>query len=262
MTRDVTPVTSAMYDLQYCLRAGLTDFQASKGLSEEESSRIRWRLDAAITRKNSARLQRIAQSHSNFQSLAEQLSYLDAPRPFKNPNYAKKTFRRSKNLKAVLTQEREREKAERERRRLEKIESGMDVDGEQEEEFPTCELFTNDAFSARALAVRSLVRPRYVNRGAAVVVTPEALLRYHWPGGPSFQTYLSGLCNSLLFSGPVHGSRNEAAVSRQKYLRINQRIGESCINVFCIPPLILFLPRALVLSRNIWQVRAFFCDFR
>ncbi|KAK7052432.1 chromatin-remodeling complex subunit ies6 [Favolaschia claudopus] len=71
-------------------------------------------------------------------SLAEQLSYLEAPRPFKNPNYVKKTSsRRSKNLKAVLTQEREREKAERERRRLEKIESDMEVDGEQEEEFPT-----------------------------------------------------------------------------------------------------------------------------
>jgi INO80 complex subunit C len=73
-----------------------------------------------------------------LQSLAEQLSYLEAPRPFKNPNYAKKTSRRSKNLKAVLTQEREREKAERGRRRLERIEGGMDVDGE-EEEIPTCE---------------------------------------------------------------------------------------------------------------------------
>ncbi|KAJ7083630.1 hypothetical protein B0H15DRAFT_850205 [Mycena belliarum] len=73
-------------------------------------------------------------------SLAEQLSYLDNPRPFKNPNYAKKTgFRRSKNLKAVLTQERERERAERERRRVERLENGMDVDGEPpiEEEIPT-----------------------------------------------------------------------------------------------------------------------------
>ncbi|KAJ7916193.1 hypothetical protein B0H13DRAFT_1998558 [Mycena leptocephala] len=70
-------------------------------------------------------------------SLAEQLSYLESPRPFKNPNYAKKTSRRSKNLKAVLTQERERERAERERRRQEKIDNGMDVDGEIEEEIPT-----------------------------------------------------------------------------------------------------------------------------
>ncbi|KAJ7717705.1 hypothetical protein B0H16DRAFT_1388063 [Mycena metata] len=74
-------------------------------------------------------------------SLAEQLSYLENPRPFKNPSYVKKTSaRRSKNLKAVLTQERERERAEREKRRLEKIENGMDVDGEpsiEEEEVLT-----------------------------------------------------------------------------------------------------------------------------
>ncbi|KAJ6617538.1 hypothetical protein B0H10DRAFT_1305969 [Mycena sp. CBHHK59/15] len=72
-------------------------------------------------------------------SLAEQLSYLENPRPFKNPNYVKKGYRRSKNLKAVLTQERERERVEREKRRLEKLENGMDVDGEPsiEEEIPT-----------------------------------------------------------------------------------------------------------------------------
>ncbi|KAJ3481019.1 hypothetical protein NLI96_g7949 [Meripilus lineatus] len=75
-------------------------------------------------------------------SLAEQLSYLNHPRPFKNPNYAKNTNRRTKNLKTVLTQERERERIEREKRRQEKEEQ-MDVDGEnaeqsQEEEIPTC----------------------------------------------------------------------------------------------------------------------------
>ncbi|KAJ7026100.1 hypothetical protein C8F04DRAFT_120698 [Mycena alexandri] len=74
-------------------------------------------------------------------SLAEQLSYLENPRPFKNPNYVKKaSARRSKNLKAVLAQERERERAEREKRRLDKMESGMDVDGEpsiEEEEILT-----------------------------------------------------------------------------------------------------------------------------
>ena len=53
--------------------------------------------------------------------------------------------RRTKNLKAVLTQEREREKNEREKRRIEKEES-MDVDGQQsttedplEDDLPTCE---------------------------------------------------------------------------------------------------------------------------
>ena len=49
----------------------------------------------------------------DVQSLAEQLSYLQYPRPFKNPNYTKNANRRTKNLKAVLTQEREREKNER-----------------------------------------------------------------------------------------------------------------------------------------------------
>ncbi|KAJ7715529.1 hypothetical protein B0H16DRAFT_1805178, partial [Mycena metata] len=74
-------------------------------------------------------------------SLAEQLSYLENPRPFKNPNYIKKTSaRRSKNLKAVLTQERERERAEREKRWLEKIENGIDINREpsiEEEEVLT-----------------------------------------------------------------------------------------------------------------------------
>ncbi|KAF7303693.1 YL1-C domain-containing protein [Mycena indigotica] len=77
-------------------------------------------------------------------SLAEQLSFLDFPRPFKNPDYIRKGSKRAKHVKAVLTQEREREKAERERRRLEREQAdgeGMEIDGEdnkeEEEEFPT-----------------------------------------------------------------------------------------------------------------------------
>ncbi|KAJ7590526.1 hypothetical protein C8J56DRAFT_933127 [Mycena floridula] len=66
-------------------------------------------------------------------SLASQLSYIHLPRPFKNPNYTKNVNRRARNLKAVMTQERERERAEREKRReeLEKRQLGeaMDVDG-------------------------------------------------------------------------------------------------------------------------------------
>lgn len=76
------------------------------------------------------------------QTLAEQLSYLNYARPFKNPNYTKNASRRTKNLKNVLTQERERERAERERRRQER-EENMDLDSEsapvsKEEEIPTC----------------------------------------------------------------------------------------------------------------------------
>ncbi|KAI6044585.1 hypothetical protein EDC04DRAFT_2889653 [Pisolithus marmoratus] len=73
-------------------------------------------------------------SHAQGQTLAEQLSFLHYPRPFKNPNYTKNVNRRTKNLKTVLTQERERERAERDRRRQEKEEQermaddAMDVD--------------------------------------------------------------------------------------------------------------------------------------
>jgi len=81
-------------------------------------------------------------------TLVEQFSYLHVPKPFKNPSYTKNQNRRAKNLKTVLTQEREREKQDRERRRLEK-EEAMDVDGvppaapsdiPYEEDTPTCRL--------------------------------------------------------------------------------------------------------------------------
>ncbi|TFK69243.1 hypothetical protein BDN72DRAFT_840731 [Pluteus cervinus] len=69
----------------------------------------------------------------NIPSLAEQFSYIHLPKPFKNPNYTKNVNRRAKNLKNVLSQERERERSEREKRRLEKMdaekgEDEMDVD--------------------------------------------------------------------------------------------------------------------------------------
>jgi len=59
-------------------------------------------------------------------SLAAQLSYLNQPRPFKNPAYTKHINRRTKTLKTVLGQERDREKSEREVRRLRKEESMKD----------------------------------------------------------------------------------------------------------------------------------------
>jgi INO80 complex subunit C len=69
------------------------------------------------------------------------LSFLHSPRPFKNPNYSKNVNRRTKNLKTVLSQERERERVERERRRQERLDD-MDVDGgpqsrKIEEDMPT-----------------------------------------------------------------------------------------------------------------------------
>ncbi|KAG5719372.1 Chromatin-remodeling complex subunit ies6 [Termitomyces sp. T112] len=66
-------------------------------------------------------------------SLGEQLSYLHNPRPFKNPNYTKNINRRAKNVKNVLSQERERDRLEREKRRQEKLDGdAMDVDGEED----------------------------------------------------------------------------------------------------------------------------------
>ncbi|KAF5309393.1 hypothetical protein D9619_012298 [Psilocybe cf. subviscida] len=69
-------------------------------------------------------------------SLASQLSYLHRPRPFKNPHYTKNVNRRAKNLKAVIGQERERERAEREARRLERETNGSAV-ADALEEVPT-----------------------------------------------------------------------------------------------------------------------------
>ena len=69
-------------------------------------------------------------------TLSEQLSYLQYARPFKNPNYTKGVGRRTKILKTVLGQERERERQERERKRQEREEradTAMDVDGEKVE---------------------------------------------------------------------------------------------------------------------------------
>ncbi|EMD36247.1 hypothetical protein CERSUDRAFT_137884 [Gelatoporia subvermispora B] len=80
-------------------------------------------------------------------TLAEQFSYLHYPRPFKNPNYTKNVNRRTKNLKAVLTQERERERVERERRRQEK-EDSMAVDGETREVTPEEDLPTYSSIEA------------------------------------------------------------------------------------------------------------------
>ncbi|KIM72848.1 hypothetical protein PILCRDRAFT_737092 [Piloderma croceum F 1598] len=87
---------------------------------------------AAVTTSDGA-------STPHIPTLGERLSYLHAPRPFKNPHYTKNINRRAKNLKTVLSQERERERVERERKRMGKEEKaenggdGMDVDDEEEE---------------------------------------------------------------------------------------------------------------------------------
>ena len=68
---------------------------------------------------------------------------MSAQRPFKNPAYTKNASRRTKNLKTVLGQERERERLEREKRRADR-EEAMDVDGAAavgavvEDDMPSC----------------------------------------------------------------------------------------------------------------------------
>ncbi|CAL1710762.1 unnamed protein product [Somion occarium] len=86
-------------------------------------------------------------SAASTPTLAEQFSYLHQPRPFKNPHYTKNVNRRTKNLKTVLTQERERERAERERIRLEK-EGNMDTDGQAPEQNPADDLPTYSSIEA------------------------------------------------------------------------------------------------------------------
>jgi INO80 complex subunit C len=74
--------------------------------------------------------------------LAEQLSYLNNPRPFKNPYYNKNVNRRAKNLKTVLTQEREKDRLRREalrQARAERTANGMDIDDGEDEEELNCE---------------------------------------------------------------------------------------------------------------------------
>ncbi|KAI0725299.1 hypothetical protein C8Q72DRAFT_853139 [Fomitopsis betulina] len=80
-------------------------------------------------------------------SLAEQFSYNHYPRPFKNPEYTKNNNRRTKNLKAVLAQERERERVEREQRRNQREEQ-MDVDGAEQTHLPDEDMPTYSSIEA------------------------------------------------------------------------------------------------------------------
>ncbi|TFK24593.1 hypothetical protein FA15DRAFT_669462 [Coprinopsis marcescibilis] len=79
-------------------------------------------------------------------SLAEQFSYLHNPRPFKNPNYTKNINRRAKNLKTVLGQDRERDRAERERRKQEILETQPGFNVEDFYEVPTYALIESPPY--------------------------------------------------------------------------------------------------------------------
>jgi len=119
-------------------------------------------------------------STPHIPTLGEQLSYLHAPRPFKNPNYTKNINRRAKNLKTVLSQEREREKAEREKKRLEKAERaeiGADQDAmavDEEEEDPV-------SYSSMEAPPSLMPQPHYcdITGLEAPYTDPVTGLRYH-----------------------------------------------------------------------------------
>ncbi|KAJ3576834.1 hypothetical protein NP233_g177 [Leucocoprinus birnbaumii] len=135
-------------------------------------------------------------------SLAEQLSYLHLPKPFKNPNYTKNVNRRVKNLKTILGQEREREKNERERRRQEKLEAEaqgqdkMDVDGESEQ--PKVQVQEQDEEIPR---LRRLL-PCYLSDGIAIL---QASRRASFLDGPGYLFTLSLL--QAPYTHPATGLR-------------------------------------------------------
>ncbi|KAF9488793.1 hypothetical protein BDN71DRAFT_407257 [Pleurotus eryngii] len=113
-------------------------------------------------------------------SLSEQLSYLHNPRPFKNPNYTKNTNRRTKNLKAVLGQEKERERAERERRRQQKLNS-MEVDEGAEHKDSSVEEEDLPTYSSIEAPPSFLPQRRYcdITGLEAPYTDPATGLRYH-----------------------------------------------------------------------------------
>lgn len=104
---------------------------------------------------------------------------MSAPRPFKNPAYTKNASRRTKNLKAVLGQERERERLERERRRAER-EEAMEVDGAAAavgsmvgDDVPSC--MTQFRIACR-LPVTERRGSRFIHRGTPIGAATASVL--------------------------------------------------------------------------------------
>ncbi|KAI9567901.1 hypothetical protein HD554DRAFT_2205279 [Boletus coccyginus] len=112
---------------------------------------------------------------SHTPTLAEQLSFLNRPRPFKTTAHSKNANRRTKNLKNVLGQERERERAERERRRLAREEQDMAMDVD-EEDVPT---YTSIEAPPSLLPPRHYCDITGLHRDQAPYTDPRTGLRYH-----------------------------------------------------------------------------------
>ncbi|KAH8928123.1 hypothetical protein BT69DRAFT_1277323 [Atractiella rhizophila] len=115
------------------------------------------------------------------QSPAETLSYSGAPRPWKNPNFTKyqdsRNSRKNKNLKQILTQERERAAAIRAEREAKKNSTaGEDVVMEDQEDGGDWMCYHNYQ------APPSLLPPKKycdVTGLEAKYVDPKTQLRYH-----------------------------------------------------------------------------------
>ncbi|KAL4063441.1 hypothetical protein J3A83DRAFT_4362469 [Scleroderma citrinum] len=142
-------------------------------------------------------------SATHTPTLAEQLSFLHSPRPFKNPSYTKNLNRRTKNLKTVLTQERERERAERERKRQQKEEQeraaevAMDVDTDNNAK-KGGEFLEDDVPTYTSIeAPPSLLPPRHycdITGLEAPYTDPQTSLRYH---DKSVYELIKGLSSSV-----------------------------------------------------------------
>jgi hypothetical protein len=161
-----------------------------------------------------------------LQSLAEEYSYADAPRPFKNPDYKKNTGRRNKSLKQIIAMERERvERIQKERR--DKIEEDqarakeaskdtMDVDREGSSfvESVTCKLIGR----RHGLEWESLIAHFFVS-DASVEAPPSILPQKKYCDVTGLEVHLSfrrSLVQQLTFSslqGQVRGPQINASLS-------------------------------------------------
>ncbi|KAL8276191.1 hypothetical protein RQP46_011403 [Phenoliferia psychrophenolica] len=116
-------------------------------------------------------------------SYAEEYSYTDVPRPFRNPEYRKNVNRRNKTLKQILAAERERvDKLAKEQREQDEAARAagadpMDVDG-QAKRVAFSEMVTYASVEAPPSLIPS---KKYcdVTGLEAPYVDPRSTLRYH-----------------------------------------------------------------------------------
>jgi INO80 complex subunit C len=120
-------------------------------------------------------------------SISLQYSYLDVPKPFKNPYYSKHIKRRAKTMKILLNGERERIRLERERRKAVKDANGeniMEVDGADDTRSPE-DVENDEALESTYIALTAppsiLPTPHYCDITGldGPYTDPATRLRYH-----------------------------------------------------------------------------------